>query len=302
MRRSLRPVGEITRQAERITSRNLSERLPSVNSGDEIERLSTSLNHMIARLEGAFHHINRFSADASHELRTPLTIIRGELESLVRQQHSPEETMEIIGSSLEEVERLARIVEDLLAISRLDVGEAGLERVPVDLGDLAASTIEQLHVLADEKTIDLQFESDMGVVVSGDRWRLKQVIVNLVDNAIKYTGNNGRVWVKVTRRSDKAILEISDSGIGIEPEDLRHVFERFYTSNRSRSRDQGGTGLGLPIVKAICTAHQAEISVSSELSKGTVMRIEFPLEPSNVEISTPPKSARTSNSEAGIPV
>lgn len=302
MRRSLGQVNEITRQAEQITSRNLGQRIPTVRSGDEIERLSTALNHMIARLEGAFHHINRFSADASHELRTPLTIIRGELESLVRERHSHEETLETLGSSLEEVDRLTRIVDDLLAISRLDAGETSLEQLPVDLSGLASATVEQMKILAEEKTISLHFQSDGPVEVFGDRWRLRQVIVNLVANAIKYTRPDGTINVAVASQSGKAILEVIDNGIGIAPEDLPHVFERFYIGNRSRSRELGGTGLGLPIVKAICTAHQAEIFVSSQPSVGTAIRVEFSKDSPVRQLHATDTTAETSASarEAGI--
>jgi heavy metal sensor kinase len=278
MRRSLASVDDITRQAQRITSRNLSERLTVIQSGDELERLSTALNHMIGRLEGAFHHINRFSADASHELRTPLTIIRGELESLVRDNDLSHEALEVLGSSLEEVERLTKIVEDLLVISRLDAGEVQLESTLVDLGSMAAATVEQLHILADEKELQLMYQSDPYVMILGDRWRLKQVIVNLVDNAIRYTRAGGVIHVRVSGDSSTAVLEVSDNGIGIAAEDLPHVFERFYTTNKSRSREMGGTGLGLPIVKAICSAHKAEIHIRSEVARGTLIRVEFPRE------------------------
>jgi two-component system OmpR family sensor kinase len=277
MRRSLSRIDQITLQAQRITSRNLSERLPTVTSGDELERLSTALNHMIARLDGAFQHINRFSADASHELRTPLTIIRGELESLVRDKPSPEEMREVLGSSLEEVDRLAKIVEDLLAISRLDAGEIKLALIPVELGSLVASTVEQMQVMADEKSIRLKCEMTPNVWISGDPSRLKQVIVNLLDNAINYTDQHRKIKLRVTKTGGTAILEVADNGSGISPEDLPHVFERFYTSSRSRSRDHSGTGLGLPIVKAICTAHGGYISVKSQASIGTTIKVEFPL-------------------------
>jgi heavy metal sensor kinase len=300
MRRSLRPVDEITKQAATITSHNLSERLPSIDTGDEIERLSTALNHMIARLEGAFHHINRFSADASHELRTPLTIIRGELESLVRDNHSPEETLEIVGSSLEEVLRLSKIVQDLLAISRLDAGETRLERVPVDLSALTASTLEQMNLLAEEKAIATRCEAELGVEIIADPWRLKQVIVNLIDNAIKYTGAGGQISVRVFREAETAILLVADNGIGIAPDDLPHIFERFYTTNRSRSREYGGTGLGLAIVKAICSAHDAEISVTSQPQTGTTFRVAFPHKSSLLHTVPSKLSETREKTEAGI--
>ena len=277
MRRSLRPVDEITSRAEGITSTNLSERLPVIKTGDELERLSTSLNHMIGRLEDAFQHINRFSADASHELRTPLTILQLELEEIIQHHDIPIAIVDQIGSALEETQRLSRIVENLMAISRLDVGEVKMEKVLLDLGELAASTAEQMKLLANEKSIHLHCLIDADVRVLGDRARLKQVVVNLIDNAIKYTPQGGYVTVKVRATEGKALLQVIDTGLGMSAEVISHVFERFYRADKARSRDSGGAGLGLAIVKAICSAHGAEVQVSSQEGKGSTFHIELPL-------------------------
>jgi heavy metal sensor kinase len=285
MQRALEPVNYIAAHAERVSSRNLSERLPSVNSGDEIERLSNSLNHMIGRLDDSFQHISRFSADVSHELRTPLTIIRGELEALAANGVTTEQ-MEVIGSVLEESDRLSKIVDQLLAISRLDAGEESAGRARVDLGAVALSTADQLRLLADEKSIVLHFQADAGVVVEADEIRLRQVIANLLDNAIKYTPNSG--WVKLSVKNDRgeAILEIEDNGVGIAAESLPHIFERFYRADKARSRLSGGSGLGLSIVKAICTAHGAVVKVSSTEGEGSIFRVEWPTANSQVPSST----------------
>jgi heavy metal sensor kinase len=277
MRRSLRPVDEITSRAEGITSTNLSERLPVIKTGDELERLSTSLNHMIARLEDAFQHINRFSADASHELRTPLTILQLELEEIIQHGDLPVSVLDQVGSALEETQRLSRIVENLMAISRLDAGEVKMEKVFLDLGEMATSTAEQMKLLADEKSINLRCEADPGVRVLGDQARLKQVMVNLIDNAIKYTPQGGHVAVRVRAAEGKALLEVIDTGLGMSAEVISHVFERFYRADKARSRDSGGAGLGLAIVKAICSAHGAEVQVSSQEGKGSTLHIELPL-------------------------
>jgi len=193
VRRALDPVERITAKAEAITQHNLSERLPVVRSGDELERLSVSLNHMISRLEDAIHGSKQFVADASHELRTPLTVMRGELESLAQDPHLARDTRETLGSVLEEVERLGEIVESLFALSRLDAGEAHAEWARFDLAELAATTAEQMSLLATDKNVSVECDSTPGVTVEGDRARLKQVIVNLLDNAIKYTPSGGRV-------------------------------------------------------------------------------------------------------------
>ncbi|HET7890979.1 MAG TPA: ATP-binding protein [Candidatus Sulfotelmatobacter sp.] len=277
MRRSLSPVDEITRRAEGITSTNLSERLPVIRTGDELERLSMSLNRMIERLDEAFQHINRFSADASHELRTPLTILQLELEGIV-QDHSRDATLrDQIGSALEETSRMSRIVESLLAISRLDAGEVKIDKTRLDLGELAATTADEMRLLAEEKSIRLQTHAEGTVLVEGDRSRLQQVIVNLVDNAVKYTQAGGTVIVRVDSEGTSAVLEVSDDGPGIPSHALPHVFERFYRADKARSRANGGAGLGLSIVKAICAAHNAEVKVSSQEGRGACFRIELPL-------------------------
>jgi heavy metal sensor kinase len=277
VRRALEPVVRIAAKAEEITQHNLSERLPVVHSGDELERLSLALNHMISRLEEAIHGSKQFVADASHELRTPLTVMRGELEALAQDGQLGSETREILGSVLEEVARLAEIVEGLFALSRLDAGESPVERVRFDLAELAATTADQMSLLAEDKNVSVVCESASAVTVEGDRARLKQVVVNLLDNAIKYTPRGGRVALRVTREAGYAVLDVSDTGVGIPAEALPHVFKRFFRVDGSRSREQGGAGLGLAIVKSICTAHGAEVEVRSAPGTGSSFRIRQPL-------------------------
>src|SRR5438034_8586901 len=278
MRRALHPVDEIRQKAAQITSRNLSERLPVVHTGDELERLATDLNRMIARLEESFLQINRFSADASHELRTPLTVLQGELEAIAQKgQHLPEDVRDTIGSALEETERLAKIVENLLAISRLEAGEARVQPVRLDFAELARTTADQMKLLAEEKRISLTSDGTDPVEVEADPARLKQVIVNLLDNAIKYTPEGGNVSISVTRRDHRAILEVADTGLGISANDLPHIFDRFYRADKARSRQMGGTGLGLSIVRSICQAHGGQVTVNSAEGRGSRFRVELPL-------------------------
>jgi heavy metal sensor kinase len=277
VRRSLEPVQRMARKAEEITLHNLSERLPAGHSGDEIEELSVSLNHMISRLQDAVDGSKQFIADASHELRTPLTVMRGELESLAQSPDLAHEMRETLGSVLEEVERLGEIVESLFALSRLDAGEAQAPWLRFDLAELAATTAEQMSLLAEDKHVAVECVSTPGVIVEGDRARLKQVIVNLLDNAIKYTPSGGRVRLSVRREGADAVLDVSDDGVGIPAEALPHVFKRFYRVDDSRSRHQGGAGLGLAIVKSICAAHGAEVEVASTPGKGSTFRIRQPL-------------------------
>lgn len=281
MRRSLQPVDEITERAEGITSTNLSERLPVIRTGDELERLSSALNRMIARLEDAFQHINRFSADVSHELRTPLTILQLELEAIVNNPALSGSLEQQLGSALDETNRMSRIVESLLAMSRLDAGEAKLDRSPLDLSALALSTFDEMRILAHEKSLVVHCSSDPVIWVNGDRTRLQQVIVNLIDNAIKYTPEGGTIEVRVRSDAGRAILEVYDNGAGISPQAIPHVFERFYRVDKARSRASGGAGLGLSIAKSICAAHGAEISVSSQEGQGSCFRVELPLVPAS---------------------
>lgn len=284
IRRALGPVEEITRKAEGITSRNLSERLPVPPTGDEFEHLSQSLNRMITRLDEAFQYNRRFLADASHELRTPLTVLRGELEDFAQEKRLSPEFRDRLGSALEEVVRLASIVEGLFSMARLDAGEAQSVWNSVDLAQLVASTADQMLLLAEDKNIELACNAGKPVWVHGDRARLKQVLVNLLDNAIKYTGSKGKVLISVWTEGGSGILEISDNGIGIPAEALPHVFERFFRVDKARSRDLGGAGLGLSIVKAICTAHSGSVSVRSALGAGSLFRVELPLAESDGKI------------------
>ena len=276
VRRALTPVEQITRAAERITQHNLSERLPVSPTGDELERLSVSLNRMIARLDDAFQNSKRFVADASHELRTPLTILRGELEDMAEDSRLGAELRERSASLLEEVVHLSKIVEELFTLSRLDAGEAQTEWSRLDLAELAKTTAEQMSLLAEDKNISISCDTHQPVPVEGDPVRLKQVVVNLLDNAIKYMPENGGIRLRVRAVNGHAVLEVEDNGIGIPPDALPHIFERFYRVDRTRSADSESAGLGLSIVKSICTAHGAEVEVESAVGHGSRFRVKLP--------------------------
>ena len=214
MRRAIRPLDEIATTAERITSRSLNERVPVAATGDEIEKLGASLNRMMARLEESFHHIDRFSADASHELRTPLAILR----RLENAQHSAELTSELretVRSALEEAERLSRIVEQLLEMSRLEAGETLADRSRFDFVELTRTTVEQMRLMAEEKRLALNYEGAARLDMEGDRMRLKQIVVRMFDNAIKYTPPGGSISVSNFALDGKAVLEVADTGLGI---------------------------------------------------------------------------------------
>ena len=277
MARPLRPVVTLTEQAEHVGRKQLGERLSIIPTGDELERLSLALNRMIERLEEALAHNQRFSADASHELRTPLTIIRGELEALLQMPGLPAQALDGLGSALEEGDRMSRIVHSLMTISRLDGGGEIMETEPVEMDNVVRVTLEHMILLAEEKSISLTCKSEGRVYVTGDVMRLKQVIVNLVDNAIKYTPAGGAVKVALLEEQQRAVLVVSDTGIGIPAAALPAVFERFYRTDQARTRASGGTGLGLAIVKAICIGHGGSVSIESVEGKCTTLRVELPL-------------------------
>lgn len=291
--RALTPVDQITQQAERITSSSLSARLPVIRTGDQIERLSISLNTMITHLEEAFLQVNRFSADVSHELRTPLTVLTGELENMLRQEHITPELLENLGSALEETERLTRIVDHLLMLAQLDAG-AFQNRTRIDLDEIVTITHSEMELLADEKEISIDLEIGEHVEIDGDPVRITQVVANLLDNAIKYSNEGGHIVLTVTRRDDRAILEVMDNGIGVRTDALPHLFERFYRADKSRTRALGGTGLGLSIVKAICAGHDGDITIESKENFWTRVSVSLPLasRAPNVRVNTYPDTSQ----------
>ena len=273
---ALRPVDRLSRTAEQMSLQNLTQRLPVVRSGDALERLAISLNNMLGRLFDSVQTSRRFLADASHELRTPLTVIKGELQELAHESHVPrDELRERVGSVLEEVARLEHLVSGLLVLSRLDAGETHAKWVEVDLAELASGTAEQMHLIAEDRGIEIDLSALQVATVHGDRARLKQVVVNLLDNAIRFTRRGGTVRLRTAADATGSVLEVLDTGIGIPPESVSRVFERFFRVDEARSREDGGAGLGLSIVKSICAVHGAEIEVESHLEAGSCFRVRF---------------------------
>jgi signal transduction histidine kinase len=271
VRRSLRPVENLSAKAQEITFGNLNDRLPVAATGDAIEHMSVTLNQMLDRLSEA-------SADASHELRTPLAIIRAELESLVSQTRNlPIDVTARLNSILEETERISFITESLFALSRLDAGEGKAQAVHLDLSALVRSTVDQIRLLADDKHLALSVHADAPVYVLGDSARLKQLLVGLLDNAIKYTSNGGDISLTVRGNGLRALLDITDTGIGISTADLPRVFERFFRADKARSRHVDGAGLGLPIARSICQAHGGSIEIESVEGTGTTCHVRIPL-------------------------
>ena len=282
-RYSLRQVDVITLSAQEITAHNLSKRLPMPAVNDEIARLTATLNEMIARLEASFAQIKQFTSDASHEMRTPLAILMGEMELVLRRPRTESEYIETITSSLEEVVRLSQVVNNLLEISRAESGQATMKFDLVNISKIAEDVCEDLEIIANEKHIVLTRDIQEFVTLRGDSIRLHQVLLNVIDNAIKYTLPNGTVHINVAMKNMEAVVEVSDSGIGIHEEDIPKLFDRFFRVDKARSQDVQGNGLGLSIVRWIVEAHHGTITVHSTVGKGTTFTIILPLDQSQLQ-------------------
>lgn len=265
--KTLASVEKVAAAARKVTLRNLNLRLPETKSGDELERLTQSFNEMIRRLDEAFQLASRFSMDASHELRTPLTILQGELEVMVREESRPD-AREKAGSLLDEVRRLNHIVRNLFLISKLEAGEAILQVDRVNFTALVHTTEDQMAVLAEEKEISMEWGADAEIFIDGDAARLKQVVVNLLDNAIKYTPRGGRIELAVKDEAGHAVFTVTNSGAQIDDESFPYLFERFYRSHRHRFDPDSGAGLGLSIVRSVCAAHGGVVEAAN-LSTGS---------------------------------
>lgn len=276
--KALRPVDRLTRAAERIGRGNLKERVQEVETNDEIGRLAATFNEMISKLEQAFERERRFTADASHELKTPLAILRGDIEVALRRERSSEEYERVLLSSLEEISRLTKLTDDLLTLARSDAGERVLELEPVRLDHLAAEAHAYVQPLAHSIGITLSFDAPRSpILVEGDEKRLKQLLVNLLDNAIKYTPSGGSARLALAVEDSSALIEVSDTGRGIPPAALPHVFERFYRQSDPKDSRVTGFGLGLAISKWIVDAHGGSIRVESAEGKGSRFTVRLPI-------------------------
>ena len=268
-----RPLEDIAKVARQITrADDLSRRVPHSNRTDEIGELARAFNQTLERLDRLFRSQQRFLADVSHELRTPLTSVRGNLDLMKRFGRYDEESMAVIQ---DEMERMSRLLGDLLLLARADTGGLPLRHEPVELDNILFEVYRQVSRI--EKAVTVELTDVDQVVILGDEDRLKQLLLNLVDNAIKYTLPGGAVRLSLAKEKGWANLIVSDTGIGIPAEDLPHIFDRFYRVDKARSRAQGGSGLGLAIAKWIVLAHGGTIQVDSTVGQGTTFRITLPL-------------------------
>lgn len=274
--RALKPVDAMAKRAAEITADHLDGRLQIDNPDDELGQLGREFNTTLARLEASFDQLRRFTADASHELRTPLTAIRSVGEVAFRKPGDEKYYLNIIGSMLEETNRLTRLVDSLLMLSRADAGRVQLHLAETNLVDLANESVNLLDVLAEEKAQTLHIEGDETITVIADPTILRQAFVNLIDNAVKYSPIKGEIHIRITESEQHAYVEVQDSGPGIPPEHRSRIFERFYRIDKARTRAEGGTGLGLSIAQWAIGAHKGEIAVHCDYGPGSTFRIRLP--------------------------
>jgi heavy metal sensor kinase len=277
IRKALKPVKSVVQTAKDITADDLSLRIEAGHRKDEIGELVNTFNDMISRLEKSVKKIRQFSGDVSHELRTPLTIIRGEIEVLLRKERSIEEYQKTLKSTLEEAAYLERIIDDLLFLSRIEALEKKEFDKSVQLDEILLKVVESQEFATKNKGITLDIKKADPTQIKGEEILLERMVVNIIDNAIRYTQPGGKVEVSLEKKDGTPTLQVQDSGIGIPKESLPLIFDRFYVVDKSRFKETGGLGLGLSIVKQVADSHGAKIEVNSQVNIGTSFLIHFPI-------------------------
>lgn len=274
--RSLNIINNISQTASRITSKNLSERIPEPRGEDEITHLIITLNTMIDRLEKSFTLIQQFSHDAAHEIRTPLTIVRGQIEELLTDEECSEYTSKTLESILEEMEYLSAIANKLLLLNSFDTGKIEYHFTTVNMSRLIQEIYEDAQVLASQKNLTITLNSQDGIEIQGNDELLMRLLWNIVDNAIKYNSRDGDVSIMLEKKNNQVSIEVADTGVGISHDDISKIFDRFYRVDKSRSRVIGGSGLGLAIAKWIIELHRGTIDVESTPGQGSRFIMTFP--------------------------
>ena len=276
-RRALKPISRIIDTAREIgQGQELSKRIPVLKIKDELGQLALTFNEMMNRLENSFAQMRQFSSDASHELRTPLTVLKGQNELILSKQRKPEEYQEVISSNLEEINYMSKVLEDLFVLSKSDENQVNIDYKPVDLRALVEEVCKHAEILAEEKNIKIIIAFLEPIEIKGDEVRLRQMVWNVLQNGIKYTQQGGELKISLQNEVDFALLTIQDTGIGIPEDDLPLIFNRFYRVDKARTRDEGGSGLGLSICRQIAEAHKGKIEVESKLGVGTRFKIRLP--------------------------
>jgi heavy metal sensor kinase len=273
---ALAPLTRVAVAAGGIDVTTLERRLPTRNVSDELEQVTRAFNDTLGRLEQSIGEMRQFSTALAHELRTPLAALRGEIELALRASRDPG-VQQTLGSQIEEIDRLTRLIDHVLTLARAESGQIPLTFGAVNLAALAISLVDQLEPVATARAIQLQCESAPSVIARGDAGWLERLLINLLDNAIKFTGEGGRVVVRVSHDGDHARLDVVDTGMGMAPEVSAHVFERFYQADPSRSSSPGGAGLGLSLVKWIVDRHHGRIAVASRPGHGSTFSVTLPM-------------------------
>ena len=277
-RRVLSPVDALVRTARDVSGANLNSRLQKLETGDELQRLSDTLNEMLDRIESAFLRVTQFTADASHELRTPVSLIRTEAELALRRSRTEAEYKDSLRQILQEAERTTLLIEQLLELARADSGRESLTMRPVDLPEVLRDVVYSWRQVAAARNLQFSTEfCERGVSVMGDPTLLRRLADILLDNAFKYTPSPGSVRLGLEVQDEAAVITVQDSGMGIAPEEQQRIFERFYRVDKARSRQQGGVGLGLAIAEWIVSQHRGAISVESRPGEGASFRVRLPL-------------------------
>jgi two-component system OmpR family sensor kinase len=274
---ALLPLSRVAVAAREINVQTLERRLPVRGVGDELDRVVDAFNGTLGRLEHAVGEMRQFSAAMAHELRTPLAALRGEIELAWRASRASPAQRDRLASQMEEIDRLTRLIDHILTLARAESGQIRLTNAPVNLTDLAASLVEQLEPIAAARSIALRWEPSDAVVVDGDAGWLQRLLLNLVDNALKFTKENGRVVVHVTREGDTARIDVQDTGVGLSPADAQQVFDRFFRADLSRSSSTEGAGLGLSLVQWIAAQHRGTVTVQSRLGEGSTFTATLPI-------------------------
>ena len=277
MRKAFGPIQHLTETAERITAHNLGEELPRTGNGDELDRLAEVLNGMTKRLDHSFQQIRDFTLHASHELKTPLTVMRAETEIALADEKLSSPERERLLSQLDELQRLAKIVDGLTLLTKADAGQLRLDLEKVRLDELIRDSFEDARVLAEPQRISVTLQNIEPLTLCADRHRLRQLLLNLTDNAIKYNQRCGVVTMSLRKAGDEAVIQIANSSAGIAPDDLPRVFERFFRAEKSHNNAIDGCGLGLSIVQWIVRAHGGTIRIDSDMGNLTTVIVHLPL-------------------------
>ncbi len=277
-RRVLKPVATITNTARKLTAFHLDKRLPESGNNDELSHLVRTFNEMLDRIQAGVMRISQFSSDASHELRTPLTVMHGEIEIALRKERPPEEYKRVLQSLFEEVQRMEKIVSDLLFCARADSGHTNIENVPINLSEMLHENLIKMQPQAEAKQINMTFQAiEEPIQYQMDPGLFSQLIFNIIDNAIKYTDQGGKISARIKKGQESIRIEIEDTGTGIPKDELSKVFDRFYRIDKSRTDSGQSSGLGLSICKWIIEAYKGDIKLESEEGKGTIAIITLPL-------------------------